>query len=193
MRMPEGGVFEVRGSTAFPTGARIIVKMDYGLDEAIVLACAEARADEPLPGFTAMRAFDALDAKTLAENASLAAAVLQRYSALAQDAYADFKAVYHRLSFGRNRLFLRYVSRTAKPNLSQIAATVKRLFDVDVQAWHASSREEVALCGAAGPCGRVCCCASFLKTLPPPCAVPAAENCGICGRRKCCLSFEIGE
>jgi cell fate regulator YaaT (PSP1 superfamily) len=60
-------------------------------------------------------------------------------------------------------------------------------------------RDEAKMLGGFGPCGRVLCCATFLKDFEPVTIKMAKEQnlplnptkiSGLCGRLMCCLSYE---
>ena len=107
----------------------------------------------------------------------------------------DLRLPSARLSFGRRRLFLRYVSEQQHPDFSSAQEALRRRFGVDVSLWAMGPRDEVAEIGGLGPCGRVCCCCSWQRRYPSHLApdrrnaMPALMN-GTCGRFKCCLAFE---
>lgn len=206
--MPEKGVFQVRVEGAQPpsTGDRVIVNLDYGLDEATVDAIEEIdpSADGArVPAFSYVRKLGgAADERTLKENARLSSAMAARFEQLARQTVPDFRVRRDRLSFGRGRLFVRYTSQTPKCDLSHVASEIKRVFSVSVNFWALGPRDVVACTGGIGPCGRVCCCASWLERYPQNLNPQSLKGCagvggtsgmnGTCGRFKCCLKFEKG-
>ena len=204
--MPENGVFTMRveddlvsaGVVKAGTKGRFVVLLDYGEDVGTVLETADydpAVHGVRIPGFRLLRPLDASDAQTLKANAALASTMSEAFFQAARLAVPDLRVPCARLSFGRHRLFLRYLTELRKPDFSAALDELKRRFDVDVNLWAMGPRDEVAEMGALGPCGRVCCCCSWQRRYPSHltpsdnASLPALLN-GICGRFKCCLAFE---
>ena len=206
VQMPERGQFCVRvdddlvhsGMVASGTRGRFVVMLDYGEDVGQVI---ETMPYDPavhgsrIPGFRLIRPLDEADAKTLQENEKLAVAMRNAFLTAAKDRASDLKIPSARLSFGRKRLFLRYVSPGANPDLSAAQEFLARQFGVEVNLWAMGPRDEVAEIGGLGPCGRVCCCCSWQRRFPSHLAVERLAGQtpflnGTCGRYKCCFAFE---
>jgi cell fate regulator YaaT (PSP1 superfamily) len=144
-----------------------------------------------------LRILEDRDEKTLQENETLAAAMRNAFLSFARDAVPDIRVPVARLSFGRQRLFLRYVTEQPRVNLSVAQESLERQFNVDVSLWAMGPRDEVSELGGIGPCGRVCCCNSWQRRYPSKLSpdrrtsgsLPSLMN-GTCGRFKCCLAFE---
>ena len=209
--MPEKGVFAVRvdgrpatsGAVKEGVCGRFVVALDYGEDVGRVFGVQPydpAVHGERVPGFRLVRPLEEKDEKTLAENETLAAAMRNAFLSFARDVAPDIRIPVARLSFGRKRLFLRYVTDRQKIDLSAVQEALKRQFAVDVSLWAMGPRDEVAEIGGLGPCGRVCCCCSWQRRYPSKLTpdrrsagtLPSLMN-GTCGRFKCCLAFERAE
>lgn len=204
--MPERGVFTVRvedalvasGTVSEGMTGRFIVSLDYGEDVGTVI---ETSNFDPsvhgtrIPGFRLVRPLTAADGKTLTENEALAATMRNAFLEESRKSIPDLRLPSARLSFGRRRLFLRYVSEQQHPDFSAAQEALRRRFGVDASLWAMGPRDEVAEIGGLGPCGRVCCCCSWQRRYPSHLApdrrnaMPALMN-GTCGRFKCCLAFE---
>ena len=204
--MPERGVFIVRvedalvasGTVSEGTTGRFIVMLDYGEDVGSVTETAlydPAVHGERVPGFRLMRPFLPQDEGTLAENEVRAEKMRATFLAAVRGTLPGLRIPCARLSFGRRRLFLRYVCEQPHPDFSAAQEMLKRRFGVEASLWAMGPRDEVAEFGALGPCGRVCCCCSWQRRYPSHLApdrrnaLPALMN-GTCGRFKCCLAFE---
>ncbi len=201
--MPERGIFLVGLPEGFDPayGMRCLAQLGYGEDVGEVKSFGPydpAMHGDRLPGFQLLRPLTAKDDERLEANAALAKSMCVTFNKLAQEQADGVRIVYKRLSFGRERLFVRYVSDTPRADLRRPCAELKRLFNVTVNAWQLGPRDEVALTGALGPCGRVCCCADWQTHYPQGLtaervramgAGAGAQN-GICGRFKCCLAFQ---
>ena len=204
--MPERGVFLVRvdeelafsGEVAAGAKGRFIVALDYGEDVGTVVATDRYDPDQHgarIPGFRLVRPFAATDERTLRENETLAAAMCSTFQAAVKETVPDMRIPRARLSFGRQKLFIRYVTETARPDFAAAQGLLKRQFGVETSLWAMGPRDEVAELGGLGPCGRVCCCCSWQRRFPSHItpdrreSLPALMN-GTCGRFKCCLAFE---
>jgi len=208
VQMPERGVFLVRaddelvlsGGVAEGTRGRFVVALDYGDDVGCVISTERFRPEvhgSRIPGFRLVRPFRPEDERTLSDNGTLAAAMCSSFLATAKESVPDLRIPRARLSFGRQKLFIRYVTEVPKPDFSAAQSFLKRQFGVDTSLWLMGPRDEVAELGGLGPCGRVCCCCSWQRRFPAHIApdrrsaLPALMN-GTCGRFKCCLAFERG-
>ena len=204
--MPERGVFLVRvdddlafaGAVAVGTRGRFVVSLDYGEDVGTVVATERydpAQHGTRIPGFRLVRPFAPSDERTLAENDTLAAAMCSSFRTAVKESVPDLRIPRARLSFGRQKLFIRYVTETTRPDFSAAQALLKQPFGVETSLWAMGPRDEVAELGGLGPCGRVCCCCSWQRRFPSHISpdrretLPALMN-GTCGRFKCCLAFE---
>ena len=203
VRMPEKGTFSVRCADALAAscGARVVVNLDYGLDLAELCTVAPfdpARDGPHPPGFTLLRLAGPDDLAAAEANDALARQMREAFFKAAQRLVSDIRVPYARLSLGGGRLFVRYVCERLRPDLRHVINEFRREHQVGVSAWQMGPRDEVRVMGALGPCGRVCCCASWQQKYPnglTPEALKglgmnAATINGICGRFKCCLAFE---
>lgn len=206
--MPERGVFAVRveeslvvsGAVTADTSGRFVVALDYGEDVGRIFGVqpyVPSVHGDRVPGFRVVRELEAQDEKTLSENETLSSAMRNAFLSFAKDAVGDIRVPVARLSLGRKKLFLRYVTELPKVDLSTAQEALKRQFGVDVSLWAMGPRDEVSEIGGLGPCGRVCCCCSWQRRYPSKLApdkrsgisLPSLVN-GTCGRFKCCLAFE---
>ena len=197
--MPERGVFMARiaDGVEVSVGSDVLVSLDYGEDIGEVRQVADydpAQHGLRPPSFQVLRLKTPDDDTVIAENERLAQDIARTFLKVVD--VPDMKIVRSRLAFGRSRLFLHVVSPSSRPDMTAAQGEVKRRFGVSVNVWQAGPRDIVGLMGAAGPCGRTCCCASWQRKYPVFRGTdrrfaqnPMAVN-GMCGRYKCCLSFE---
>ena len=205
VRMPEGGQFLVRveegliqdGTVTADTVGKFIVALDYGEDAGFVAGVEpydERNHGARLPGFRLLRPFTEQDERTAEENGRLAAVMRTMFMNSVKGS-PDLRIPYVRLSFGRKRLFMKYVIENAKPNFSAAQDLLKRQYGLDVIVRAMGPRDEIAEFGGLGPCGRVCCCCSWQHRFPQHISPGKHMSCGqsmngTCGRFKCCLAFE---
>ena len=197
--MPEKGQFLVRCTCPPPApGTQAVVVLDYGQDMGLVMETGTydaARHGSRPPGFQLLRPATDEDRAILPDRAEQARAMSGTFVTIARNTIPDLRVPYARLSLGGTRLFVRFTSATARPDLGPAIAEVRRLHGVTVNAWQMGPRDEVGILGGLGPCGRPCCCATWQRRYPYlnvdrfKGGNPAGLN-GTCGRFKCCLAFE---
>jgi len=95
--------------------------------------------------------------------------------------------------------FIFYFAAEGRVDFRELVRDVAHLLHARVEMRQVGAREEAKLAGAAGPCGRELCCASWLRepggvSLKMAKAQGLALNpsrlAGMCGRLKCCLRYE---
>lgn len=195
---PENGVYACRrpDGLRLRPGDRCLATLDYGVD------CVTFRSEETVegrpPAFVLLRGLRDDDGATLAQNEEIAARAKEAFERATAGERVRVRALRARLSFGRERLFIRYTAQTPV-DLRRYAGELGRAFRTQFRFWQVSAREAASLLGCVGVCGRKACCCSWQK-IPPPVTIkmakeqaiplqPAAIN-GICGKLKCCLAFE---
>lgn len=204
IRMPENGVLHCQvtpGITLLP-GERCIAEFDYGLDNGTVLELYGAREavsdNEKIPAYRIVRKMTADDEAQLAENAEVAQKAGKAFALSTAREKGNVKILQVRFSYGRERLFIRY-SAQVTVDLRRFVSQVQRDFKTRVDLWQVGVRDEAALIGCLGPCGRAVCCCSWQSQFRPVNVRMAREQemslnpvsiNGSCGRLKCCLRFE---
>jgi len=204
IRMPENGVFVCRVSPALSLmpGDTCQVELDYGLDVGVVLelfGINENPSDnEKAPAFRVVRKKVDEDEKRIEENAALAEKAKHAFALSVSREKGNVKLLHIRFSYGRERLFIRYVAQMPV-DLRRFVGQLQRDFKTHVDLWQVGVRDEAALIGCLGPCGRSVCCCSWQNQFQPVnvrmakaqemSLNPVSIN-GSCGRLKCCLKFE---
>ena len=199
VEMPEGGVYSVKVTDEtvgeVVAGSRAVVAMDYGEDMGRVLEIREydPAVDGPrVPAYRLLRVATAADGELSIARKKEACELAAAMSEAASRAVPDFRLFYSRLSLGRDRLFVRFLGGKARSDVAKVVDEMREKYGVSVQAWRSNVREAVAATGAVGPCGRVCCCSTWMDApRPGPCSAPVPH--GICGKARCCMSFEQEE
>jgi cell fate regulator YaaT (PSP1 superfamily) len=202
--MPENGVFLCRVADALPLmpGDPCIVELDYGIDTGKVLelygANNSAGSEDKIPAFRVVRKQVAEDDKRIGENAALAEKAEQAFMLSVSHEKGRVKLLHTRFSFGRDRFFIRYGAQFPV-DLRRFVGQLQRDFKTHVDLWQVGVRDEAALVGCLGSCGRAVCCCTWQREFQPVnvrmakdqemSLNPVAIN-GSCGRLKCCLRFE---
>ena len=199
--MPENGVFLVKvveaSAAGLRPGDRAVAALDYGEDDCKVL---EIRGYDPAtdgarpPSFRLLRPFGGGDAEKSAALAAEAELLAGKFAEQARREAPDFRVAYSRLALGRGKLFLRYVCGRPRAAMQRAIAEASSAVGVPVNAWQIGLRDAMAALGGVGPCGRVCCCATWMRHAqgPRPDCGPHAPS-GACGRARCCAGFELKE
>ena len=204
IRMPENGVFVCRVAPALSLmpGDTCQVELDYGLDVGVVLELfginENPTDNEKTPAFRVVRKQAAEDEKRIAENAAIAEKAKHAFALSVSREKGNVKLLHTRFSYVRDRLFIRYVAQMPV-DLRRFIGQLQRDFKTHVDLWQVGVRDEAAMIGCLGPCGRSVCCCSWQKQFQPVnvrmakaqemSLNPVSIN-GSCGRLKCCLKFE---
>lgn len=204
IRMPENSEFHCRLADAMSMtpGEKCLVELDYGLDYGVVLDLTahqeSAPANSRMPGFRVVRRLSEDEASQIAKNAVLAEKAMQAFALSVAHEKGHVKLLHTRFSYGRNRLFIRY-SAQVPVDLRRFVAQLQRDYKTHVDLWQVGVRDETALLGCLGVCGRAACCCTWQHQFDPVNVTmgkcqemslnPVTLN-GTCGRLKCCLRFE---
>lgn len=204
IRMPENGVYTCRVAPALSLSPSdpCLAELDYGLDVGVVLelfGLSENPADnERSPAFRIVRKKVIEDEARLVENGALAEKAKHAFALSVSRERGCVKLLHTRFSYGRERLFIRY-SAQIPVDLRRFVGQLQRDYKTHVDLWQVGVRDESALIGCLGPCGRSVCCCSWQRQFQPVnvrmakaqemSLNPISIN-GSCGRLKCCLRFE---
>jgi cell fate regulator YaaT (PSP1 superfamily) len=202
IRLPENGVFLCRAadSASLSPGDTCLAELDYGLDVAEVLELqgVSEGGGERLPSFRVVRRLADEDGKRLRENEALAERARAAFQGAVRHEKGGVRVLYARFSYARERLFIRYAA-WQPVDLRRFVGQIQRDYKTHVDLWQVGVRDEAALIGCMGPCGREACCCRWqrqFKSVNVRMAKsqemslnPMTIN-GTCGRLKCCLRFE---
>jgi cell fate regulator YaaT (PSP1 superfamily) len=204
LRMPENGVFECRvpaSLTPMPQDV-CLAELDYGLDTGVLLelfGMHECSApDARMPSFRLVRKIVPEDAPRMEENRLLSEKAKAAFMLAVSREKGHVRVLHTRFSFGRDRLFIRYAAQMPV-DLRRFVGQLQRDFKTHVDLWQVGVRDEAALVGCLGSCGRAVCCCTWQRQFQSVnvrmaktqemSLNPVTIN-GSCGRLKCCLRFE---
>lgn len=203
IRTPERGFFSVRSSVpGIARGQIVVLALGNGEDIGEVLdveTYEPARHGEDLPGYVLVRRVTPADEAKMKANAARAADLKQRFLAWVRESFPEVRIPHARLALGGGRLFVWYVHEKGRIDLNGIRKMFQRDVGIRMNVWQVGPRDEVALLGAIGPCGRPCCCATWQTQYPSVERLARARtggasgSYGMCNRAKCCLAFELDE
>jgi cell fate regulator YaaT (PSP1 superfamily) len=98
----------------------------------------------------------------------------------------------------RNKLIL-YFTAERRVDFRQLVRDLARTFRTRIELKQIGVRDEAALLGGVGRCGRELCCATWLREIKPislqlakdqSLSLNPAQISGTCGRLMCCLTYE---
>ncbi len=100
--------------------------------------------------------------------------------------------------FDHSRIIF-YFKAASKVDFRALVKTLASIFKTRIELRQIGVRDEAQMLGGIGPCGRICCCASFMSSFAPVTVKMAkvqhlslnpTKISGLCGRLQCCLAFE---
>ena len=200
--LPENNLFlcRVTGEHAIKPADKCLVMFDYGVDAAIILEVFR-KENEPTPNFNVIRKLTPEDTQQINDNQALANKAQTAFALSTQSEKTKIKILTTRFSFARDKLFIRYSAETPV-DLRRFIGQIQRDFKTHVDLWQVGARDETALMGCLGPCGRAVCCCTWQHQFRPVnvrmlkaqemLLNPILMN-GSCGKLKCCLGFEYDQ
>lgn len=112
----------------------------------------------------------------------------------------DVKVVYVEYSFDASKAWVHFMAES-RADTREISKDVSEALGLKAEWKQIGARDQAAMVGGMGPCGRELCCTTFLKDYPAVSMRKAKEQNipmnpnklnGMCGRLKCCVAYEWG-
>jgi len=145
-----------------------------------------------------VRIAHAQDLEQITQNENLAADALATFTRLLAEEKIYIKPLMAHFTLTRERLLIVF-GAPEHVDCRKIVGKMQRDIKARIEVRHVGVRDEAAVVGGIGPCGRALCCATWLRKFQPVnvrmarmqdvALNPAALN-GCCARLKCCLHFE---
>ena len=181
-------------------GDKVIVETARGLELGEITFGTRSVSEEQIVGELrpVVRFASENDIKKNAENDIEAKKIFSRVKMFIKNIMPDIKVSFVRFNLDHSRMIISYTS----DDRIDYRDLVKRLageFHTRIEMHQIGYRDEVAVMGAIGECGQVCCCKRFLKDFDKVSIKMAKEQGialnpnkinGICGRLLCCLKYE---
>jgi len=189
------------------TGERVIVEADQGEDLGEISALgtiAERKCSSssgcatPLPEKRVLRCAERADTVRLAELREDENRVRTKARKLVESHKLKMKVTEAEWRFDKNKLMF-YFTADRRVDFRRLVRDLARTFRTRIELRQIGAREESALLGGVGRCGRELCCATWLPALKPVSLQIAKDQdlslnptqiSGCCGRLMCCLMFE---
>ncbi|MBP5320453.1 MAG: hypothetical protein J6334_05660 [Kiritimatiellae bacterium] len=207
VQMPENGLFvcKVAEGVALAQGEWCLAELDYGRDLGRVVELdpfdEKAAPGGRLPTFRVLRKERPEDQSQQEANQAAGLKAAQRFRAIVARESHPVKLLHCRFSFDRKRCFIRY-SAPVPIDLRHQVEPIERDFKTTVDLWQVGVRDEAAMMGCLGLCGRPVCCSCWYRQFQPVNVKMAKEQemslnpisiNGCCGKLKCCIRFEYDQ
>ena len=188
-------------------GEWVIVEADQGEDLGEISALgaiAERKCNSsggcatPLPEKRVLRCAERADTVRLAELREDESRVRTKARNLVERHRLKMKITEAEWCFDKNKLIF-YFTADRRVDFRRLVRDLARTFRTRIELKQISVRDESALLGGVGRCGRELCCATWLPALKPVSlqlakdqnlSLNPAQISGCCGRLMCCLMFE---
>ncbi|MDH5759209.1 MAG: regulatory iron-sulfur-containing complex subunit RicT [Gemmatimonadota bacterium] len=195
------------GSLDLVPGGHVIVEADRGEDLGRVTALGVVAARKcstsggcatPTPDVKVLRVAGDDDVAKLESLRSDEARVRTETRKLVHRHGLKMKVTEAEWQFDRNKLMI-YFTAERRVDFRQLVRDLARTFRTRIELRQVGVRDEAALLGGVGRCGRELCCSTWLSDLQPVSlqlakdqnlSLNPAQISGCCGRLMCCLTYE---
>lgn len=188
------------GDIAFKEGEHAIVEtargMEYG--EVVIVDKEVSQKEIVAPLKTVIRRANATDEKKLQENKNKEKEALETCQKKVSKHGLDMKLVDVEYTFDNSKIIF-YFTADGRVDFRDLVKDLAGVFKTRIELRQIGVRDEAKMLGGLGPCGRACCCSSFLGDFSPVSIKMAKEQnlslsptkiSGLCGRLMCCLNYE---
>ncbi|MDD5496455.1 MAG: stage 0 sporulation family protein [Candidatus Omnitrophica bacterium] len=202
VRLREAGKISYYSTSGmkFKTSDYVIVEADRGLDYGQVLSEAEVILDSDIeePLKKVIRKANPWDMHQIEKNKKKIRDVMTTCSRKILDRRLPMKLVDAEFSFDRSKVIF-YFTADGRVDFRELVKDLANEFKTRIELKQIGVRDEAKMLGGFGPCGRVLCCATYLKDFEPVTIKMAKEQnlplnptkiSGLCGRLMCCLGYE---
>ncbi|MDP3730631.1 MAG: stage 0 sporulation family protein [Candidatus Omnitrophota bacterium] len=188
------------GGMKFKTGDYCVVEADRGQDYGQTISEIEVILDsdvsEPLK--KVIRKANPWDMHQIDKNKKKIREVMDTCSKKIRERHLSMKLIDAEFTFDRSKIMF-YFTAEGRIDFRDLVKDLAAAFKTRIELKQIGVRDEAKILGGFGPCGRVLCCATFLKDFEPVTIKMAKEQnlplnptkiSGLCGRLMCCLSYE---
>ncbi|MFB6259606.1 MAG: stage 0 sporulation family protein [Thiohalorhabdaceae bacterium] len=179
---------------------RVLVETDTGIEVADVVIGEVADSHLPFPGRVqrVIRRLTGRDEKWLESLREREKEALRFARRKARALGLEMKVSLVRMDFDGSRGTF-YFTAPQRVDFRELVRILAREFQIRVEMRQIGVRDEAALLGGLGPCGKTLCCSEHMGEFPPINVKMAREqgiepnsssSTGMCGRLKCCLRHE---
>ncbi len=188
---------EVPQGCQIKVGDKLLVEDDNGkhLVETVVLGLQDSKTSD----LKFIKVADEHDIKSQIKNISKLKYAQTLCNKHIQELALDMQLKKVYVNFDASKVIFYFTSDTRVDFRELVKRLASALARTRIEMRQISEREEVALMGGVGACGRICCCTSFLEDFGKV-SIKMAKNQGIalnpnkingyCGKLLCCLGYE---
>lgn len=188
------------GNISFKEGDHAIVETARGLEygEVVIVDKEVSEKEIVAPLKTVVRRANAKDEKKLEENKQKEKDALDTCQKKINKHGLDMKLVDVEYTFDNSKIIF-YFTADGRVDFRELVKDLAGVFKTRIELRQIGVRDEAKMLGGLGPCGRACCCSSFLGDFLPVSIKMAKEQnlslsptkiSGLCGRLMCCLNYE---
>lgn len=184
-----------------PVNSCVIVQADRGIDYGLVVAEPEIILDAEVVEEhlrKIVREATPQDFAQIEKNKKKVKEIIGTCEQKIKEHKLPMKLIDAEYSFDRSRIVF-YFTAEGRVDFRELIKDLAAIFKARIELKQIGVRDEARFLGGFGPCGRVLCCASFLKDFDAVTIKMAKEQnlplnptkiSGLCGRLMCCLSYE---
>lgn len=192
---PQGVAVHAQDRCIYDTGQML----DIGTITALLPADIDPAAAARLPRI--VRCVTLQDQAKARENELMGKMAMDSCRAIVEELQLQMRLVRGRFTFDR-KLFLVLFAAEDRVDFRELVKRLSTEQHCRVELRQIGVRDEAAIIGGLGPCGRVQCCCSWLKTFESVNVRMARTQrlslnpnaiSGMCGRLKCCLRYEYDQ
>ncbi len=181
-------------------GANVIVETARGIEYGKVVIGKKQVSEEEIvaPLKKVIRRADLKDKEKHEENKRLEEEALEICFKKIKKHDLPMKLIDVEYTFDHNKIIF-YFTADGRVDFRELVKDLARVFKTRIELRQIGVRDEAKMLGGLGPCGRVTCCASFLRDFDPisikmakkqDLSLNPAKISGLCGRLMCCLKYE---
>jgi len=188
------------GNIDVKVGDYVLLEAERGIDYGQAISEPEEILENSKSSFKKIiKIMDVEDLRQVKENKSRAKRALKICEKKVKEFKLPMKLIDSEYSFDRSKVIF-YFTAEGRIDFRELVKHLAKIFKTRIEMRQIGVRDEARFFGGMGPCGRVLCCASFLKSFEPVSVKMAKEQrlplnptkiSGICGRLMCCLSYEF--
>ena len=180
-------------------GDKVVVETSRGLELGNVVGQKSVTADEIVGELKpVVRIATAEDINTHRELKKESLTLLPAVKKIVKSYMPDVKVSFVKFNLDHSKMIVTYTS-DERVDYRELVRKLASEFHTRIEMRQIGYRDEVAMMGALGPCGEVCCCNRFLLDFDKVSIKMAKEQGialtpnkinGMCGRLLCCLKYE---
>ena len=188
------------GKIQFNQGDHAIVETSRGTEygEVVIAEKEVNEKDLSAPLKQVIRRANSKDEKKVADNRRKEKEAFETCEKKIEKHGLDMKLVDVEFTFDNSKIVF-YFTADGRVDFRELVKDLAGVFKTRIELRQIGVRDEAKMLGGLGPCGRACCCSSFLGDFDPVSikmakiqnlSLSPTKISGLCGRLMCCLNYE---